>query len=311
MYRDQDLDARARRRRATGGSRVGLVEMVRRANAPMPAEHSVTFRVRDGSRCPDRHPGLCRRGRGVCHRRRPRIRRLALRDGLLVQDAHYSVAVGEDPARSCRARNLRLLRPPDDQRGPRGPADLDRGPAHGPVRLGAGHPLLRRPGKAGPALLPRRGRGVAHSRGGPGSLGRLPRLRRSLARGVPFRAGLLVAFDDGRSRPPRAGLARGHWPRHRPGRRRLPGRSARTPRCPGDHAPVLAHLVPAPSRPEWRHRDRSRVDRAGSGRQGERADRDRRLPRFRERARHRHARTRSETKSSCECGRTGPATSWA
>ena len=45
MHRDQHLDNRARRSRATGGSRVGLVQMVRRANAPMPAEHSVAFRV--------------------------------------------------------------------------------------------------------------------------------------------------------------------------------------------------------------------------------------------------------------------------
>ncbi len=45
MHRDRDIDRRTTRPQAPGGSRVGLVEMVRRANAPLPAENSVTFRV--------------------------------------------------------------------------------------------------------------------------------------------------------------------------------------------------------------------------------------------------------------------------
>ena len=40
-----DLPSRAGRRREAAGAHVGLVEMVRRANAPLPAEHSVTFRI--------------------------------------------------------------------------------------------------------------------------------------------------------------------------------------------------------------------------------------------------------------------------
>ncbi len=204
--------------------------------------------------------------------------------------------MGEDPARPRGARHLRLLRPPDDQRCPRRAAELDRGPTHRPVCLGADHPLLRRTGKTGPALLTRRCRRPPHSRSGPSGLGRLPRLRRNLARSLPRRARVLVAFDDGRCRSPPAGLPGRHGPGDRAGRCRLPGLPAGTSSRSGDHSAVLAHLIPSPPRSQWRHRDRGPVDRACPGRPGERENRGRRLSRLRERARHchpRHARQRS------------------
>ena len=283
--------------------------MIRRANAPSPAGTFRHIPDRDRSRGPDRHPRLCRGGRDIARHLRPRVRRGHGRDGVLVQDSYEAVAVGEDPARCRGARHLRLLRPPDDQRGPPRPADLDRGPTHRPVRLGAGHSLLRRAGKTGPALLTRRRGRAPHSRGGPSGLRGIPRLPGNLARSLPRRARVLMAFDDGRSRSPCTGLARDHGPCDRACRCRVPGLPAGTPSRSGDHSAVLAHLVPSPPRSQWCHRDRGPVDRACPGRQGEREDRGRRLPRLRERARHRHPQARSATRSSCECEQTGPATS--
>ncbi len=198
--------------------------------------------------------------------------------------------MGEDPARSRRARHLRVVRGPDPRSRPSRPVELHRGPSSRPVHLGAAHPLLRRPGAARPVVLARRFGRPCHPRCGPGGLHRFHRLCGDLARSLPRGARMLLALDDRRRRASRPRLVGDHGARGRAQRRGVPGLPPGAPSGPVDNPARFAHVLPAPSRSGRRHRQRQPGGRARPGGQGDGTDRCGRLPRLRQRARHRHPR---------------------